>query len=251
MSVNYPTKLLLAYRSGNKCALPNCGCELSPPSESGDPINVGVAAHIAGERPGSARYDLKMTKEERNHYNNLIYLCGNCHTKIDAIPQGETDYPEERLLQIKTKHEQKVQDGLAREFADVGFQELEEVTQWISQIPRQQPDSNFLLITPEEKIRKNDLSNKSRRIVTMGLGVTQEVKAFVESMAQTDPDFPERLKVGFLQKYYSLKQEGHFGDDLFDLMCQFAQQGFREVSKQVASLAVLIYLFEACEVFEK
>jgi hypothetical protein len=257
MSVSYPTKLLLAYRSGDRCALSDCGRELSPDSEDGDPINVGEAAHIAGEHDGkgkakkSARYDPNMTDEERNHYNNLIYLCGTCHTKIDAIPQGEKDYPVGRLQKIKAEHEQKVREAVTEAFFEIGFRELEEATQWIMQISPQQANQGFLLIPPQDKLKKNDLGNASRTIVTMGLSVSREVRAFVESVAQTDTDFPERLKAGFLEEYYKLRREGHAGDDLFDLMCSFAQRGFREQAKRSAGLAVLVYLFEACEVFEK
>lgn len=256
MSVSYPTKILLAYRSGDRCALPDCGRNLSE-GESGDPINVGEAAHIAGEHGGgtrghrSARYDSNMTKKERNHYNNLIYVCPTCHKKIDAIPQGETNYPVESLHKIKNEHEQKVRDAIADAFVDVGFPELEEATLWIMQVNPQQPNRDFSVVALEDKLNKNALGNGSRRIITMGLSVSHEVRAFIESVVQTDQDFPERLKSGFLQEYYRLKQEGHSGDDLFDLMCRFAQQGFKEQAKQSAGLAVLVYLFETCEVFEK
>ena len=258
MSVSYPTKILLAYRSGDRCALPDCGRNLSE-GESGDSFNVGEAAHIAGEHGGgtrghrSARYDPNMTEEERNHYNNLIYICPTCHKKIDAIPRGETVYPVERLRKIKNEHEQKVRDAIADAFVDVGFPELEEATLWIMQVNLQQadPDNDFSVIAPEDKIKKNALENSSRMIITMGLSVSREVRTFIESVAQTDQDFPERLKLGFLQEYYRLRQERHSGDALFDLMCRFAQQGFREQSKKCAGLAVLVYLFETCEVFEK
>lgn len=257
MSASYSTKLLLAYRSGDRCALPDCGRELSPDSESGNPINVGEAAHIAGEHDGkgkakkSARYDPNMTAEERNHYNNLIYLCGTCHTKIDAIPQGEKSYPVDRLQTLKKDHERKVREAVTEAFAGIGFLELEEATQWIMQITLQHATDGFVLIPPEDKIKKNELGNGSRRIVTMGFGVSREVRTFVESVTQVDADFPERLKAGFLEEYYRLKRLGHAGDALFDLMCRFAQRGFKEQVKRSAGLAVLVYLFETCEVFEK
>ena len=257
MSASYSTKLLLAYRSGDRCALPDCGRELSPDSKSGAPINVGEAAHIAGEHDGkgkakkSARYDPNMTPEERNHYNNLIYLCGTCHTKIDAIPQGEKSYPVDRLHKLKKDHEQKVREAVTEAFAGIGFPELEEATQWIMQITPQHATDVFSLIPPEDKLKKNDLGNGSRTVVTMGLSVSREVRTFVESVTQIDADFPERLKAGFLEEYYRLKREGHAGDNLFDLMCRFAKRGFKEQAKQSAGLAVLVYLFEACEVFEK
>lgn len=257
MSASYITKLLLAYRSGDRCALPNCGRALSPNSDSGDPINVGEAAHIAGEHDGmgttkrSARYDRNMTDEERNHYCNLIYLCGTCHTRIDAIPHGELDYPVKRLQTLKADHEKKVREGVAEAFANVGFPELEEATNWIMQVKPFQGGIDFSVIPPEKKLKKNELGDGSRMIITMGLSVAREVRAFLESVAQTDQDFPDRLKAGFLEEYFRLKKEGQRGDELFDLMCRFAQRGFREQAKQSAGLAVLTYLFEACEVFEK
>lgn len=257
MSASYPTKLLLAYRSGDRCALPDCGRTLSPDSTSGDPINVGEAAHIAGEHDGngggkkSARYDSSMTSEERNHYDNLIYLCGTCHTKIDSIPQGEKDYPVDRLKKLKKDHEQKVREAVAEAFSGIGFPELEEATQWIMKITPQQATDDFSLIPPEDKLKKNELGDESRAIVTMGLSVSREVRAFVESVTQTEASFPERLKAGFLEEYYRLKREGHSGDELFDLMCRFAQRGFEKQAKKSAGIAVLVYLFEACEVFDK
>ena len=251
MSVSYPTKLKLAFRSGGRCAMPGCGCELLSQSDSGAPVNIGEAAHIAGEKQGSVRYDSNMSEEQRNHCDNLIYLCANCHKKIDASGSGERDYPVKRLLRIKTEHERKVDEAIEEGFSNVGFPELEEVTQWILRVSPQPEEISFSLIHLESKLRKNDLSGKSRRIVTMGLSVAQEVKAFVESMTKTDQNFPERLKRGFLREYSRLMDEGHVGDDLFELMCGFAQRGFGEASKRAASQAVLVYLFEACEVFER
>lgn len=257
MSVSYPTKLLLAYRSGDRCALPGCGQQLSPTGEGGIPSNVGEAAHIAGEHSGgarghrSARYDPNMTKEERNGYHNLIYVCANCHRRIDAIPQGETDYPVERLHKSKAEHEQRVREAMTDAFVEVGFPELEEATQWIMQVNPQQSDNDFSVIPPADKLKKNELGNGSRMIITMGLSVVREVQAFIESVEQTDRGFSERLKSGFFEEYYRLKREGHSGDYLFDLMCRFAQRGFREEPKRSAGKAVLVYLFERCEVFER
>lgn len=251
MSVSHKTKQILAMRSGNRCALSGCGRELSQDDESGNPVNVADVAHIAGEKQGSVRYDPDMTDNQRNHYDNLIYLCATCHRKIDAAVSGEKDYPVERLLEIKEQHERKVEEGVAREYANVGFPELEKVTQWISQVSPEPLETNFSLMPLESKIKKNDLSKRSERIIAMGLSVAGEVCSFVESLTQTDRDFPQRLKIGFLQEYYRIRKEGHVGDDLFELMCEFAQQGFRKPSMQAASHAVLVYLFEKCEVFEK
>ena len=248
MSVNYPTKLLLAFRSGDRCAFLNCGRALTVGGGLSNPVITGEAAHIAGEQKCAARFDASMTDVQRNHPNNLIFLCGDHHTQID---KQEADFPASKLHSMKKEHEAKVREAMTEAFANIGFPELEEATQWILQVQPGSPNQDFSLIAPEDKLKKNGLGNGSRTIVTMGLSVAREVGAYVQSVAQTDNDFPERLKVGFLTEYFRLKKEGHTGDSLFDLMCRFAQRGFEEQAKRSAGLAVLVYLFEACEVFEK
>lgn len=255
MSASYPTKLLLAFRSGDQCAL--CRKQLTIDSAKGGPYSVGEAAHIAGENDGkgkaklSARYDPAMTDEERDHYDNLIYLCGRCHTSIDVIPQGEHDYPVEKLHRIKFDHVKTVRQAMLDAFAEVGFPELQEATHWASAVQPSSVTGDYSLLKVEDKIKKNDLEDDARGIIAMGLGVASEVARYIESVAQIDVEFPERLKAGFLEKYWRLKKEGVRGGDLFEMMCQFAQQGFQRQAQRSAGLAVLIHLFEACEVFEK
>lgn len=246
--VTYPTKLILAFRSGDRCAFPNCDQTLSIDGTQLNQAMIGEAAHIAGEKVIAARYDPSMTDEQRNHYNNLIYLCRNHHSQIDKL---EDEFSVSRLLEMKAEHEKKVRESITEGFANVGFPELAEATEWISQISQGQFSQDFSLIPPEDKLQKNKLSNDSRFIITMGLSVAREVKAYVETVSQTESDFPERLKAGFLEEYYRLKREGYSGDELFNLICCFTQRGFKEPSKRSAGLAVLAYLFETCDVFEK
>lgn len=260
MGASEKTKILLAYRSGDICALPDCeraGARLSLDSGFGDPINVGQAAHIEGEKPGangkpsSARYNLNMSDEERNSFHNLIYLCGTCHKKIDTIPQGENEYPVGRLKTIKKEHENKVRQAMLNAFAEVGFPELEEATNWAMKIQTTINPADYSLLEIDGKIKKNQLHDDSRAVIAMGLGVAGEVSNYIKNVAKLDDAFPEKLKAGFLSEYWRLKNQGANGDELFELMCQFSQQGFQRQAQRSAGLAVLIYLFEACEVFEK
>lgn len=251
MGASYPTKLILAFKSGNKCALPDCGRTLIFEGDDGDPINIGKAAHIEGENDGAARYRANMTPEERDDYKNLIYLCGVCHDIIDDKVQGAKNYPVPRLHQIKNEHERKLMQATADAFADVGFPELEEATRWVLSIQPAKPGQDFTIIPPEDKLKKNNLGSEPRAIITMGLSLVREVGDYIKDITQTNADFPERLKSGFLTEYYRLKHEGHKGDNLFDLMCRFAQRGFEQQAKRNAGIAVLVYLFENCEVFEK
>jgi len=249
MSATYPTKLLLAFRSGGRCAFPDCQSELTVDAPTGgDSVVVGEAAHIAGENPTAARYNSTISEAARDHYDNLIYLCANHHTQID---KQEANFTVDMLLQIKANHESKVREGMNFAFAQVGFPELQMATEWVNHFQPGEESQDFSLLPPDEKIRKNDLRNGSRITITMGLSVAKLVGDFVQHEAQIDSDYPERLKAGFLEEYFRLWREGHRGDDLFDLMCDFAQRGVKGQSKRSAGLAVLVYLFEKCDIFEK
>jgi len=248
MSASYPNKLILAFRSGDLCALPGCGRRLTIDGEDGATASTGEAAHIAGEKPDAARYDSSMTDEERNDVPNLIYLCGDCHTKIDKLKQ---DWPTEKLLAIKAAHEAKVGRAVEEAFADVNFPELDKAMAWLADVDPAKDTVDFALLTPEAKIQKNNLSNGARHIITAGLASRKVVSDFIETETRENSDYPERLKSGFLSEYYRLRLLGYRDNELFDLMCVFAQRGAEGQPQKTAGLAVLVYLFEICDVFEK
>lgn len=247
MSATYPTKLVLAAKSGGICAYPGCGRYLTHESASGEHVYVGEAAHICGEKPGSARYDQSMTEIARNSVGNLIYLCTDHHTIIDKV---ESDWPADKLQELKEKHETKICQASEKAVAEVAFPELENAVKWVT---NQAPASGgtFHLISPDKKITKNALSNGTRHIIAGALASRATVAAFVAAETQLDPDFPDRLKAGFCEHYFSWQKQGYKGDELFDLMCAVAQQGMCQQADRSAGVAVLVYLFEICDVFEK
>ncbi|WP_017273615.1 HNH endonuclease [Sinorhizobium meliloti] len=209
---------------------------------------TGEAAHIKGEKPTAARYDATMADEERDDVDNLIYMCGDHHTIIDKV---EADWPVDKLTSLKTDHEAKVRALIEEGFASVAFPELVAAVGWVSSEAPVPLSADFGLLPPEEKILKNQLSNGSRHIIAAGLSSRRTVGQFVESEAQLDPDFPERLKSGFLARYHELRSKGHKGDVLFELMCGFSQRGAKNQAERTAGIAILVYLFEICDVFEK
>jgi hypothetical protein len=248
-SVTPTTRTYLAFRSGDRCAFVGCDVYLTADGcIKGEHAIIGEAAHIAGEKPGSARYDRTMTDADRNHYKNLIYLCATHHTRIDKQPQ---EFPVDRLHEIKRTHEKKVRDAITQAFAEVGFAELATACEWVSLLPPENLGSDYSVVTPTEKIAKNGISSEAGILVKTGLSIARLVKSYIEQETDIDPEFPERLKAGFLKKYYAFVHMGLKGTELFYSMCEFAQAGLRDIVKRTAGLAVLMYLFEACEVFEK
>lgn len=249
-SISRKDERILCLRSGNKCA--KCRRELTIKlEEGGDRYSViGEMAHIKGEKSGAPRYDPNMTDKERNAYPNRILLCRNHHKLIDDHP---SKYTVEKLHQMKREHEQWVNrdsEKLSlREIGNITFDELEAVTRYIISV-RTTPSSSYETIPPKDKIRKNNLSVSAERLIKIGAAQVKLVENFINN--HDDLHFGERLKWGFALEYERLRnEEGLIGDDLFNALHQFASSNRRDPRERTAALAVLVYLFNICEVFEE
>ena len=65
---------------------------------------IGKAAHIhaAASGPGARRYLASMTREQRTHITNAIWLCA---THADLIDRDEVTYTADVLRVMKAEHE--------------------------------------------------------------------------------------------------------------------------------------------------
>lgn len=232
-------------KSGGRCAI--CKTEIIMKQELNSPTPIGEMAHIEGLKPDSPRYNPNMTDKERNSHDNLMILCPTCHTKID---KNLDYYTVEKLKQIKYEHEKWVDEQLRVTIPEVSFAELDVITKYLISAPSSEESlGNLALIPTKDKIKRNDLSDHVSNLVTMGLMRVKQVKDYLNK--NPDPEFANRLRNGFVQKYLELKEQRIDGDELFYGLLQFASQGSVDFKVQAAGLSVLTYFFEICEVFEK
>lgn len=169
---------------------------------------------------------------------------------IDALKEKISNYCSELESLVKEKRE-KEREALAREMPSVTFDELEVVTKFILRMQPASSEINFTLTDITEKMLKNQLTAEVHFLITMGMGKAREVGRFVEHNAILRPDFPEKLTAGFLAEYQKLWSQGITGDDLFESLRKFSSCYSSDFRKEAAGLAVLSYLFEKCEVFER
>lgn len=116
---------LLWGRAAERCA--TCKNELSADGETAEANSyvLGEQAHIAGEKPGAARYDASLSPTYVNSYANLILLCRNHHGEVD---KNEDDWPPSRLHKLKADHESWVRaqfQNLGNVFRQRDLQTLE------------------------------------------------------------------------------------------------------------------------------
>jgi hypothetical protein len=208
---------------------------------------IGKIAHIIAHSPQGPRFDPLYPQEKLDTYENWILLCPTCHDTVDALA---SKYSVEQLRKIKNAHEKWVAATLAKEMPKITFAELEMATSGICVMSTPKP-SDFSVIPPQEKMNRNGLTEKTNSLFSIGLCMRNEVRNFIQHVAIIDSSFPDRLKEGFLNEYQNLRSENFYGDSLFESMREFASNGKTDFAKQAAGLAVLTYLFETCEVFEK
>ncbi|MCB9551940.1 MAG: hypothetical protein H6705_08660 [Myxococcales bacterium] len=132
----------------------------------------------------------------------------------------------------------------------VSFVELAVITRAIAD-GAVEPSTDFAVLDPRAKMKRNALGIRTAKLLRMGLMRTPEVSAYLVHHAALDPDFPERLKARFVDEYRQLAEQRLAGDDLFEALFAFAAQGATRFQLHAAALAVLCYLFETCEVFER
>lgn len=253
MAVSKTTARILGIKSGNRCAKPGCNNRLTEPATVNDPeVIIGQIAHIVSQADGGPRSDPSMPKDQRDQDANLLMLCGLHHPIAD---RQENSYTVEELREWKRQHESACDQLWEAAAGKVTFVELEIIADAIAATPREETPG-FALTEVREKLARNDLTERISQHILTGMINADLVKDFVAARAQMDPEFPDRLRGGFVEEYERHYAAGRRGDDLFLDLEAFAsgpsiiESPHRDLERRVAGLAVLVHLFRICEVFE-
>lgn len=247
-SISSRDRSILWARSAGRCAFPNCGESCTRDATHADRASVvGEVAHIVSRSDTGPRADLEVPQEIRDSYENLILLCPSHHALVDKQPNT---YTAKKLRQWKVDHEKRIQRLVATGMARVGFPELESIIKAISASPLS-TDYSFDLTNLESKMQRNQLTPEGQYLVTTGIGQVSRVEQIVETLGRIRQNLSERLRAGFVTEYVRLRRDGHSGNELFLRMHSFASLRQHDIAYQAAGLAILVYFFDRCEVFER
>ena len=193
-----------------------------------------------------------MTEAQRGSADNLMYLCGPHHDAIDAQLHFHTT---EYLRAAKATHESAVARGVRHALGAVTFNELEVVCAVIgSAIVPNELEPIELALPLQEKIDLNLLGPGPVQRITDGLSQATRVSAFVSFQNEIQPGFGRQLATKMKVEYYLALSNGLQPDEVFDLIVEsaFLDAGPRDTPEiRAAALAVVAYLFELCEIFER
>ena len=251
-------KLLFA-RSGGMCAHPDCNIRLVAPATDQDSAAItGQIAHIIPFSPNGPRGTgvSSLLLKELNDYENLVLLCGTHHALVDKQPSS---FPEEMLRGWKKATEDRVEALLVQNMANLQFPELQQICDAIVESAMTVESTRLVAPDLHKKLDANDLGPRTAGQIQLGLAQTPQIEKYLSYSSLMQPNFGERLRGGFVTKYNELVANGESGDSLFDSLQLFAieaasrpkDDNLQRARLAAASLAVMTYLFQVCDLFEE
>lgn len=106
--VSQPVTAILWGRAAGRCEFAGCNRPVSWSLVTQRELNVAQRAHIRSFSRRGPRGRQGLSKELLNSASNLMLVCHQCHVDIDS-GDGPQLYPSEMLLQMKRKHEERVE----------------------------------------------------------------------------------------------------------------------------------------------
>lgn len=123
----------VAKRAAFRCSNPDCRVvTVGPNSDDQKSTTIGEAAHIFGARPSSCRYDNEMTDTARASITNAIWLCRNCHKKIDT---DGNRYSADVLFAWREQHEEFSLSQLGNATDKIRFEQMRSVASQFEDYP--------------------------------------------------------------------------------------------------------------------
>lgn len=102
---------------------------------------------------------------------------------------------------------------------------------------------------PPEKLSKNQLSLSVQLLLTHGMASANHIRKFFNR--SVDPGLGDKVAARFKYQYGMLKGAGLTPDEIFFGLRDFAWHGMPSPREESAVLALLAYLFEQCDIFER
>jgi len=106
-SVTTKNRYRLWMLAGGRCEYRGCNKQLWRNDKTLDEMNKAYIAHIVADSPKGPRGDLVRSPLLADDFSNLMLLCDEDHRTIDIVDVA--GHPEERLLEFKRDHEQRIE----------------------------------------------------------------------------------------------------------------------------------------------
>ncbi len=135
-----------------------------------------------------------------------------------------------------------------KDVVDVRLDSIQRLLEHIALQP--EPLTVDVRVVPAEKLEYNQLSQAAGTLLKAGMTRSEVVKKYLRGLS--DQTRYDRVAAAFRLRYRELKDEGMAPDEIFVGLQRFvAGGGVATPPNQAATLAILAFFFEACEIFER
>lgn len=180
--ISETVKKKLFALSGNQCCFPECTERVY---KLEDEVLLGEMCHIRAVNPSGARFDVQLSEEEVNSFDNLLVMCPTHHTTIDS---NEEKYTADFLLKIKAEHENKFYDNaelfdktVEKLEGEIGADSLKELEALDETIKEKEPPKEKAL--PKKKLYP-ETENYITRYVSPARGDTDDFGYELNTLAE-------------------------------------------------------------------
>jgi hypothetical protein len=159
------------------------------------------------------------------------------HSQIAGLVEGLGESDLQALL------------GPLPDFRNLSKITLADIRAVVAAVAQTQAVAEQIGAVPGGKLEANALSDDVKTLLRAGAQKSKLVGDLFHKWH--DPQLGDRVASAFRAKYLELKEHGIVGDDAFHQLWVFAGAGQHETSaREVATLALLTFLFEECDIFE-
>lgn len=140
--------------------------------------------------------------------------------------------------------------GSAPTMADLNCLQINSIVPVLKFIERREVPSDVPVDAPDpQKLEFNNFRIEVQDLLKSGRRKEKLVQDYLENVR--DPSYGESLAESFRGKYNSLKSGNLHANEIFDELRKFTGgDQFHDSFEQAATLAVLSYFFERCDIFE-
>lgn len=140
--------------------------------------------------------------------------------------------------------------GPLPDFRNLSPVTAEDISVVIRAVAQQAPATEEISPVPSDKLDANALSADVKALLRAGTQKSKNVGDLFQKWH--DPELGDRIAAAFRRKYVELRDQGSAADEIFGELWRFAGGAKYPLqpSKELATLALLAFLFEQCDIFE-
>ena len=139
--------------------------------------------------------------------------------------------------------------GPLPDFRNLASVTTSDISTVVLAIAQQIPAGESFAPVPSDKLDANGLSDDVKELLRAGTQKSRNVRDLFEKWH--DPELGDRVAAAFRKRYDEVKVTGMAPNDVFRELWAFAGGGgYLDPAKECATLSLLAFLFEQCDIFE-